>query len=171
MRKVQEVRTPRAPSVMWPIPLVRHKGGRPIRCVIVSDDWYGFETHYHDERTIACPGPEECLLCEKGVDKRWCGTLIVGLSRAKGFSLFPFTQACVNSLQCMLVDHESLVGLVVEFSRTTISGRSMMRCAFREKRTWRGKVYTKEHVRAHTERIFGVRDVYIPRKSEGEQLS
>lgn len=153
----KECRFPESPSIDWSIPLIRQNGRQILRVVIVSHEWYGFNTHFHDGRTIACVGPHECLLHEKGVPTRWCGTLIVGKSGSRGFSLFPFTQAVLPELRSAFAEYGTLCGVVAEFGRRTGNVRSAMTCTIRQKRNWQGKVYTLSSVKRHTDRIFGAK--------------
>jgi len=155
MSSSEESRFPKVPSIDWSIPLIRQNGRQLLRVVIVSHEWYGFHTHFNDGRTIACVGANECLLCEKSVPLRWCGTLIVGKSGSRGFSLFPFTQAVLPVIRSAFVQYETLCGVIAEFGRRTGDVRTQMTCTICAKRYWQGKVYTISSVKRHTDRIFG----------------
>ena len=155
MSSSEESRLPSTPAIDWPIPLIRQRGRQILRVAIVSDEWYGFHTHFHDGRTQACVGANECLLCEANCPLRWCGTVIVIESGHRGYSLFPFTQAVLPVLRSAGMQYGTLVGVIAEFGRRTGDVRTQMTCAIRSKREWQGKVYTTASVKRHTDRIFG----------------
>lgn len=144
------------------LPLWRLGDGPDVTAIIVSTEWFGFETHFWDGRTIACPGPDECLLCEKALVKRWAGTIVIGRSGRRGFDLFPFTKSIIPDIRSALMDYGSLKGVVATFGRRMHFSRLRMLCTIVEQRPYHGAVYTREQTRAATERIFGRSDVLLP---------
>lgn len=155
MFRSKEVSEPTGPHINWPIALLRSRGRQVLRVMIVSDTWYGFQTHFHDGRTVACCGADECLLCESGQSVRWAGTIVVWQGESKAVQLFPFTQAVLPAMQECFKRHGQLVGVIAEFGRRTGLTRSAMTCTILDKRVWKGKAYNKESLQLHTDRIFG----------------
>lgn len=66
----------------YPLSIYRVKTKRPVQ-VVVNTKWYfGFFTHYVDERNVGCPGEDRCKECKKGAQRRWNGA--VGITDIKG---------------------------------------------------------------------------------------
>ena len=152
---VQSVKMPPGAAMDWPLSLVRLGGSHPINMQIRSADWFGFLTHFHDDRTFACPGADVCLLHEAGHQARWCGTVICRVANARGDSLFPFTQAIVPTLRSALCEYGTLAGVVCTIRRRSGNVRSAMVCTVNHFRPGGFRTYTDEQVRHQTERIFG----------------
>jgi len=155
MSQTEEVKAPSKP-VLWSLPLYRVPSGKPKAAMVIALNYFGYNTHYYDERTWSCQG-SECLLCDMGVQSRWAGSTVIANLKGCNHHLLVFTRPVATIFDAAIERHQSLDGCQFLFGRQGLTSRSQM---FAEYLDWERppeRVYTKGEIRELVNRIFGFR--------------
>lgn len=155
MKEVREVKNP----VQWrqqrPLTIHRCKAGRPTRVVFACDQWFGFHTHYHQERTMACPGADLCKICELGGESRWCGATVTCNESGTYFGLWLLTPAVATQMMLGKQPVNELYGQCWEFQRKTSAKTSELLCSYVGKGNLPSAKYHADTIATNVRRILG----------------
>lgn len=152
--RIPEAREPQSSLTNRPIPLMRCLTMQKKRAICVSTDWFGFHTHWHDERTVFCCGAEHCLLCERGSELRWVGLLAFRRLTTESYFLLPLTAASLEPIR-YIATYGCLYGSTFDFWRQTDNPRSMLNAEWiSTDRELVARKYEKSDLESHAIRIY-----------------
>lgn len=156
---------PDCPYNQWALPLWRCPPGQTKMAMSLSRGWLGFQTHFVDGRNFACPGPKNCQACRNGEESRWNGALVVGSRQGRNRHLAIFTPSAAPSFAAAVHEYQTLVGVLFQFRRRTMSFRSMLIVDYFEPIEYFGPVWTKADLEIQVNRIFRPDRLFISQES------
>jgi len=107
---------PPAEQQRVPIGILRVRPRRPIKVVHLSTWFYGMMTHYVNNRTVYCPGPESCPYCSSQ-GALWKGHSVVREFDSEKIALLQITPYAYSCLEPAFGKRESIAGLVALYFR------------------------------------------------------
>lgn len=88
--------------------IIRTPADRPFSAIITSLEAVGANTHFANNRTIPCEGPDVCALCADGFSWRWHGYVSCLVPSTLEHCLFEFTAHASDSFKNYHVLHTTL---------------------------------------------------------------
>lgn len=133
-------------SFGWTI--FRAKPGKQTKLLILSDDIFGIETHWWNQRTGPCR-EHGCEACLAGHESRWKGYLLCFDMATEQHVVLEFTPPPAETLDAARMNHGSLRGLVVNVGRAKATFNGKVTIEIKQKTT----IPPSKH------EVFGVWDV------------
>lgn len=107
---------PPAEQQRVPIGILRVRPRRPVKVVHLSTWFYGMMSHYVNNRTVYCPGPETCPYCDSQ-GALWKGHSVVREFNSDKIALLQITPYAYSFLEPAFSKRESIAGLVAVYHR------------------------------------------------------
>lgn len=111
--------------------IIRVKPGKPMRCIVLSHDLVGAQTHYHQRRTQICQGAA-CGICALNEKPRWYGYLSAMSLAGSIRVIVEVTPLCVPSIDEYFRDHGTLRGAQLSLERIGARDNAPIRSALAE---------------------------------------
>jgi len=97
--------------------IVRTPANSVLQAAITCDDAVGCETHFANNRTVPCEGPDACDLCTEGYSRRWHGYVSAVLHPSLEHVLFEFTAQASDTFKNYRLLHNTLRACLFKASR------------------------------------------------------
>ena len=111
------MRTVRPHPESVPYPILRPRPGQPLRCVCLSREIFGVDTHYGNGMTYYCPGAETCDTCKRGGVARYQG-YVMGLGlQSNVTAIIHLTAKAAEMLEAVERPQRGLLGLKISLFR------------------------------------------------------
>ena len=138
----------------YPLSAYRVKTRKPVQVVVACRWYFGFFTHYVDERNVGCPGSDRCKECLENSQKRWNGA--IGVTDTKGHNprLLLFTPEAAAAFKEANQENEGLYRCSFTLWRETWDKRSKLFAQFEG--LYRGEypLMSQEYIVDNVTRIF-----------------
>lgn len=91
--------TPPSAADGHPLRIIRTPSSKPISAVVTTPDSVGCRTHFLNNRTVPCEGPDKCESCHDGHSWRWHGYVAALNTATLEHFIFEFTAAASETFK------------------------------------------------------------------------
>lgn len=97
--------------------ILRTPAATVLQGAVTCDDAVGCETHFANNRTIPCEGPDVCAFCADGYSRRWHGYVSAIMNPSLEHVLFEFTAQASDTFKNYRLMHNTLRACVFKAAR------------------------------------------------------
>jgi hypothetical protein len=146
--------------------ILRADPTHPIPLTVVSSDFFGLRTHYHNGRTVPCI-KDGCEACQAFKDSRWHGYLFAIKNNGHDRVIIEYTPPAHKQIEAGWKEHGTLRGLSIILSRTSNKANAKVSIAIRGLSPIAHRLPAEPFMWTTLAKIFGVAAVADPLDDNG----